>query len=425
MQTIERLESEVRGYVRSFPTVFSTAKANRLTAEDGREYIDFFGGAGALNYGHNDEAMKKALIDYIQSDGVTHGLDMATVAKREFLEKFDEIILKPRDMNYKIQFSGPTGTNAVEAAMKLARKVTGRSRILHFTHGFHGMTLGAMSVTANAAIRESAGVEIADTMVAPYSDFYEDPHQAITYLDKMLEDPFSGMDKPAAMIVEAVQGEGGINVASMEWLQEIQRVCNEHDILLILDEIQAGAGRTGPFFAFEPSGIKPDLITMAKSISGYGLPMAIVLIRPEIDQWGPGEHTGTFRGNNHAFVTAISALENYWQDDSLQQATLSKGEHTRERLRAMVERVDGFEAMIRGRGLFIGMDCCRPELANDISHACFERGLILETTGEHDRVVKIMPPLITPDADLDAGLDILEDAVKDVVRQHGLTETAA
>ncbi|NNC24477.1 diaminobutyrate--2-oxoglutarate transaminase [Salinisphaera sp. USBA-960] len=425
MQTIERLESEVRGYVRSFPTVFSTAKGNRQTDENAREYIDFFGGAGALNYGHNDEAMKKALIDYIESDGVTHGLDTATAAKQRFLEAFDEIVMKPRDMNYKLQFPGPTGTNAVEAALKLARKVTGRSQIMHFTHGFHGMTLGAMTVTANAAIRESAGVDIADSTVVPYSDFYDDPQQSIAYIERMLTDPFSGMDKPAAMIVEAVQGEGGIHVADYDWLKEIERLCRDHDILLILDEIQAGVGRTGPFFAFEPSGIKPDMITMAKSVSGYGLPMSLVLIRPEIDEWDAGEHTGTFRGNNHAFVTAVAALETYWRDDTLHQETLRKGEHARERMRSMIDRVDGFNATIRGQGLFIGMDCERPELGNEISAACFERGLILETTGEDDRVVKVMPPLITPDADLDAGLDILEDAVKYVGRQHGLAGTAA
>lgn len=425
MQTIERLESEVRGYVRSFPTVFSTAKANRQTDENGREYIDFFGGAGALNYGHNDEAMKKALIDYIESDGVTHGLDMATSAKQRFLEAFDEIVMQPRDMNYRVQFTGPTGTNAVEAALKLARKVTGRSTVLHFSHGFHGMTLGAMSVTANPAIRGSAGVDIADSVVAPYSDFYDDPQQSIAYLEQMLTDPFSGMDKPAAMIVEAVQGEGGLRVADFDWLKEIERLCHEHEILLILDEIQAGVGRTGPFFAFEPAGIKPDMITMAKSVSGYGLPMAIVLIRPEIDLWDAGEHTGTFRGNNHAFVTAVAALEHYWRDDNLHQETLRKGGHAIERLRAMVDRVSGFEAEIRGRGLFIGIDCARPELGNDISAACFERGLIAETAGESDRVVKLMPPLITPDADLDAGLDIIEDAVKQTLRQHGIADNAA
>jgi diaminobutyrate-2-oxoglutarate transaminase len=425
MKTIDRLESEVRGYVRSFPKVFATAKANRLIGEDGDEYIDFFSGAGALNYGHNDDDMAAALIEYIQADGITHGLDMATTAKRDFLETFEEVILKPRHMDYKIQFTGPTGTNATEAAIKLARKVKGRSSIIYFTHGFHGMTLGAMAVTANAAIRDSAGVELANTHVMPYSGFYGQGINTADYLEQMLNDSFSGVDKPAAMIVEAVQGEGGINVADFAWLRQIERICKDHDILLIVDDIQAGNGRTGPFFSFEPAGIAPDIITVAKSISGMGLPMALVLMKPEHDVWSPGEHTGTFRGNNHAFVAGRVALDKYWRDDKLEKDTLRKGEYARERLKKIVADNDGFDAEVRGRGLFIGLECARAEFGNAIIQQCFERGLIMETTGEGDCVVKLMPVLITPDADLETGLDIIEEAIVTVLDKHGLSHSAA
>ena len=411
MRTIDRLESEVRGYVRSFPTFFDTAQGNWFVDENGKRYLDFFGGAGALNYGHNDPVMVRALQDYLARGGITHGLDMATVAKREFLETFEELILKPRGLDYKVQFPGPTGTNAVEAALKLARKVTGRSNVIHFTHSFHGMTMAAAAVTGNAGVRASTGVDLADSHVAAYCSYFRDGRDTAAQLEALLDDSFSGVDAPAAVILETVQGEGGINVADFDWLRAIERICRERDIVLIVDDIQAGIGRTGPFFSFEPAGITPDIVTIAKSLSGLGLPLATVLMRPELDVWEPGEHTGTFRGNNHAFVTSVAMLNQYWRDSALENKVLRQGEHARERLRHMVAAQPGFDAEVRGRGLFIGLDCAVPEHANAIGGACFERGLILETTGEQDRVVKVMPPLIIPDADLDAGLDIIEQAV--------------
>ncbi|GAB3682096.1 diaminobutyrate--2-oxoglutarate transaminase [Salinisphaera aquimarina] len=420
MEIIERLESEVRVYCRSFPTVFTTAQGNRMTAKDGRVYLDFFSGAGALNYGHNDPDMEKALIDYIRSHGVNHGLDMATEAKERFLRTFDEVIMKPRGMDYKLQFPGPTGTNANEAALKLARKVTGRSGLIHFTHSFHGMTLGAIAVTSNAAIRNSAGLELPNTTTAPYSGYYRDGRNTADDLEKLLSDSFSGVDKPAAVIVETVQGEGGINVADFEWLRQVERICRDHELLLIVDDIQAGYGRTGPFFSFEPAGIKPDMVTIAKSLSGMGLPLAMVMLRPDLDVWEPGEHTGTFRGNNHAFVTAVAMFEKFWCDDALEKRVVDKGEYIRERLRAIVDSHSGFEAEVRGRGFFIGLDCARAELGNEIIGQCFERGLIMETTGQGDSVVKVMPALISTDADLDEGLDIIDAAVGTVVEKYGL-----
>lgn len=187
-------------------------------------------------------------------------------------------------------------------------------------------------------------------------------------------------------------------------------------MLLIVDDIQAGVGRTGPFFSFEPAGIQPDLITVAKSLSGMGLPLAITMIRPDLDIWEPGEHTGTFRGNNHAFVTGTAALNEYWRDDILEKAVIRKGDYLRERLKALVDSQDGFEAEVRGRGLFIGMDCQRAELGNAIIKKCFELGLIMETTGQGDSVVKVMPALISSNADLEEGLGIIEQAVAAVLQ---------
>lgn len=425
MELINRLESEVRGYVRSFPTVFTSAKGSRITDESGATYLDFFGGAGALNYGHNDDVMKAALLDYIQSDGITHGLDFATTEKIAFMQTFEDVIMKPRGMDYKIQFPGPTGTNAVEAALKLARKVKGRNGVLYFTDGYHGMTLGALSVTGNASKRAGAGVSLSDTTPLPFCNFYRDGRNTAADLEAMLRDSSSGLEKPAAIILETVQGEGGINVADYEWLQHIERLCRDHDMLLIVDDIQAGVGRTGPFFSFELAGIRPDIITLSKSLSGYGLPLAITLMRPELDIWSPGEHNGTFRGNNHAFVTATAALNHFWKDDAFEKDILRKGEYMRERLEKIVAANAGLKAEVRGRGLFIGVDCEDADLADEITDACFERRLLMETAGPRDSVIKFMLPLTTNDAEIEEGLGIVEAAIQAVLEKHGLIKGVA
>ncbi|MGH8160590.1 MAG: diaminobutyrate--2-oxoglutarate transaminase, partial [Gammaproteobacteria bacterium] len=318
-QTFEKLESQVRSYCRSFPTVFTHAEGSRLTDEDGRRYLDFFAGAGVLNYGHNNPQLKKALLAYIEDGGIVHSLDMYTVAKRTFLERFDEIILKPRRLDYRVQFPGSTGTNAVESALKLARKVTGRESVIAFTDAFHGMTLGALAASGNAFKRAGAGVPLDNVQTLPY-DGYPGCPDSLAYLEAVLDDRGSGVDKPAAIILETVQAEGGIHVAHPEWLKRLEKIARDRGILLIVDDIQVGCGRTGPFFSFEPTGIEPDMVTLSKSLSGYGLPLAVVLIRPELDQWEPGEHNGTFRGHNPAFVTAAAALE-FWRDDSLARQT--------------------------------------------------------------------------------------------------------
>jgi diaminobutyrate-2-oxoglutarate transaminase len=425
METINRLESEVRGYVRSFPTTFTTSKGSRLTAADGKQYIDFFAGAGVLNYGHNDDTLKQALIDYITADGVTHGLDMATDAKEKFLAAFEDVVMQPRGMDYKIQFPGPTGTNAVEAALKLARKVKQRENVLFFTNAFHGMTLGALAVTGNAKKRGGAGVAMPGSTPLPYSGYHGPDYDTAADIDRLLSNSSSGIDKPAAVIVETVQGEGGINVADYEWLRKIEALCRKHNMLLIIDDIQAGVGRTGSFFSFEPAGISPDLITVSKSLSGYGLPLAITMIKPEYDIWAPGEHNGTFRGNNHAFVTATAALEKFWRDDQLETSVRRLGDQVKKRLNDLLQANPAFKAEVRGRGLFIGMDCEQPELAKEIVGQCFNNGLICETAGAEDSVIKIMPPLTTAEADLEAGLDILETAVKTVLDKHDLLSHAA
>jgi diaminobutyrate-2-oxoglutarate transaminase len=416
-EVFNELESEVRSYCRSFPTVFTRAKDYKLWDLNGKEYIDFFAGAGALNYGHNNSKMKEKLLAYISNDGITHGLDMATRAKKEFIERFNEIILKPRNMEYKLMFPGPTGTNAVESALKLVRKVSGRDSIISFTNAFHGMTLGALAITGNGFKRQGMGTHLSGSVFMPYDNFLGDEVDTAEYIEKFLDDSSSGVSLPAAVILETVQGEGGINTASIEWLKRIESICRQRDILLIIDDIQIGCGRSGNFFSFEPAGIKPDIVCMSKSISGYGLPMALTLIKPELDIWEPGEHNGTFRGNNLAFITAAEAI-NYWKDDSFASEVRQKGEHITHFLDEIVEKHPEIMGEARGRGLMQGIACEIEGLAEKICSTAFENGLILETAGSNSEVVKLMPPLTIDQAGLEKGLGILEKSIKDTKVQE-------
>ncbi|RLQ22076.1 diaminobutyrate--2-oxoglutarate transaminase [Seongchinamella sediminis] len=414
MKIFDEIESEVQSYARSFPRVFHRAKGEFLYDEDGTGYLDFLAGAGTLNYGHNNPLFKEALVDYIAEDGITHGLDLHTQAKGRFLETFNEKILKPRSMDYVVQFTGPTGTNAVEAALKLARNVTGRENVIAFTNGFHGVSLGALAATGNSHHRGASGASLNGVTRMPYDGYMGENIDTTAYLDKLLSDSSSGVDAPAAVIVETVQGEGGINAASFEWLRNLEAVCRKHDMLLIVDDIQAGCGRTGTYFSFEQAGIKPDIITLSKSLSGYGLPFAVVLFSPELDQWQPGEHNGTFRGNNLAFVTATAAIDHYWSDNKFADEIAQKGEYVAQRLQAIVDQYGEGNFSTLGRGMFQGINCVSGELAGEITRTAFKKGLIIETSGADDQVIKFLCPLIISQENLQRGIDIVEDAIREV-----------
>jgi diaminobutyrate-2-oxoglutarate transaminase len=415
MRIFDRLESEVRGYIRSFPTIFTKAQNAVLTDEGGTQYIDFLAGAGTLNYGHNNPVIKQALLDYMASDGIVHGLDMATSAKKQFMRTFEERVLKPRNLQYKLQFTGPTGTNAVEAAVKLARNVTKRQNVISFTNGFHGVSLGSLSLTGNRKYRDAAGVTLSNVHHAPYSGYFGHDVDTIAMLDKLIGDPSSGVDHPAAVIVECVQGEGGLNVAGMNWLKKLEQLCHRYEILMIVDDIQAGCGRTGTFFSFEPAGIRPDIVTLSKSLSGYGLPLSLVLLKPEHDVWKPGQHNGTFRGNNMAFVTATAALEHYWSDSKFQASIEKKAQTITLFLDKLVQSYPAAEMTRRGRGMMQGLAFKDPALANRVTELAFQNGLIIETSGGRDEVIKLLTPLTIEPEKLLAGLDILEQAMADTV----------
>jgi diaminobutyrate-2-oxoglutarate transaminase len=408
----ERMESQVRSYARAMPRQFSRAEGVWMYDDQGGRYLDFLSGCSALNYGHNHPVLKQALLDYIAADGITLGLDLHTEAKAAFLDAFETLILKPRGLDYRAMFTGPTGTNSVEAALKLARKITGRQHVIAFTNGFHGMTLGALACTGNSGKRRGAGIPLSYVSHEIYDDYYGAGVDTAALLDQRLSDPSSGLDAPAAILVETVQGEGGLHVASPEWLRSIASVAKRHGALLIVDDIQAGCGRVDGFFSFEEAGIVPDIVTLAKSLSGLGLPFALTLFRPELDQWAPGEHNGTFRGNNHAFVTATAALNHFWSDECFADDVKRRGRYLASRLDRMAR---DYKLSTRGRGMMRGLDTGSGEAAAQITGAAFDRGLIIETSGAHDEVVKVLAPLVIDDEIFAQGLDILEDCVRSVM----------
>ncbi|MBN1498275.1 MAG: diaminobutyrate--2-oxoglutarate transaminase [Spirochaetes bacterium] len=410
MRIFEQLESQVRSYVRSFPTIFSKAKGAMLYDEQGNGYIDFFAGAGVLNYGHNNPIVSEALIRYIQEDGVIHSLDTATSAKKYFLEQFYSYILEPRHMDYKIQFTGPTGTNAVETALKLARMVKGRSNIIAFTNAFHGLTMGSMAVTGNSFYRDEAFINRSNVAFMPYDGYFGEQVNTAEYLRKFISDRSSGVDIPAALILETIQAEGGINVASDEWLLEIQQICRDFDILFIIDDIQVGNGRTGKFFSFEQAGLNPDIITLSKSIGG-GLPLSVVLIRSELDQWKPGEHTGTFRGNNLAFIASAVLLEEYWKNDNLSEAVFYKEAIIREELERIANKYSDINASVRGRGMVYGLHIPELNMCSEVSAEAFSRGLVIELAGANNDVLKFLAPLVIEEDQLRRGLEIIDESI--------------
>lgn len=408
LELFDRLESNARSYVRVYPTVFDTALNARQTDVEGREYIDFFAGAGVLNYGHNHPRLRQAMVDYLLSNGVVHSLDMASRAKAHFMQRFEDVVLKPRHLDYKLQFTGPTGSNVVEAALKLARKVTGRTTVVAFTNAFHGMTLGSLACTGNQHFRNAAGVALNDVLRVPFEGYPGAGADTLAPLRAALADTSSGIAPPAAFIVETLQAEGGVHPASAEWLQAVQTLAQEHGSLFIVDDIQVGCGRTGSFFSFETLGIEPDLVCLAKGIGGYGTPMGLLLIKPEYDQWAPGEHTGTFRGQNLSFVAGAEALA-FFEDEAFLPAVIKKGEVMRARCAALAESAG---VQVRGRGMILGLDMGSGARSSAVVQAAFQAGLIVAACGTGGRVVKLIPPLTIEDDTLDAGLALLETAVE-------------
>ena len=409
-EVFEKYESNVRSYCRKWPAVMEHAKGSIYYDEEGNEYLDFFNGAGALNYGHNPDYIKEKLIKYLEDDFIMHSLDMYASAKADFIKFYEEKVLIPRNLDYKIMFPGPTGTNGVEMAIKLARKVKGRSNIFALMGAFHGMTVGALALTTEQAARKGAGIPLNNVTHIPTPYYLDGKFDTLAYLEEILNDDHSGIEKPAAIIIETVQAEGGIHVFSKEFLQGLRTICDKYDILLIVDDIQAGCSRTGTFFSFERANIVPDIVVQSKSIGGYGLPLSLVLIKPELDIFKPGEHNGTFRGFQLSMVAAKAGLELMISEDVPSQVK-RKEKIVKEYLEKEIKPVLSDKQEIRGIGLMWGIEFVDGKFARAVLDKCFEKKLVIELAGRNDSVLKIMPSLVIDDELLLKGLAIIKEAI--------------
>jgi diaminobutyrate-2-oxoglutarate transaminase len=432
LQFIEGRESNAKTYARTFNRVMARGALAKVWDVEGREYLDFLACAGALPLGHNHPAVMEQVDAFIKSGHILQGLDIPTVAKHAFMEQLMLALPPAFGLDARIQFCGPTGSDAVEAAIKLFKTATGRRSIFAFHGAYHGQTLGALSLMGNL------GPKAAITGLAPETHFFAYPHSArcpfgvggtdgeeisLKYMENVLSDPESGITKPAMIILEAVQGEGGCIPASPQWLRRLRAIADRHDIPLVIDEVQTGFGRTGAMFAHEESGIVPDAIILSKALGG-GFPLALLAYHKRFDKWQAGAHTGTFRGNQIALVAGAATMAFIRKHDLHTQA-IGKGERLRAGLAGLAQRFSCI-GEVRGRGLMCGAEVVSPseypesataarldgELAAAIKRECFARGLILETGGRHGAVLRFLPALVITDQEIDSGLQMLGDAIQ-------------
>lgn len=425
-------ESNARSYPRRIPLVLKRAKGIYVEDIEGRTFIDCLAGAGTLVLGHNHPVVRDAILDVVNGELPLHTLDLATPTKDQFVQDLLEILPSEFSRNAKIQFCGPAGTDAVEAALKLVRTATGRRTILSFQGAYHGMSHGALSLMGNHAPKEPLDGLFNGVQFLPFPYHYRCPfgvggeagvQAGLRYIDNLLTDPESGVLKPAGIIVEVVQGEGGVIPAPTSWLSGLREITARASVPLIIDEIQTGFGRTGELFAFQGAGIIPDVLVLSKAIGG-GLPLSVAVYSAALDLWKPGAHAGTFRGNQMA-MAAGSATMRFIQDQEIHLHSAKMGT----RLMAHLSSLDGECPEIgdvRGRGLMIGVEIVdpggvpdrmgrppiAPQLASAIQSECLKRGLILEIGGRRGSVIRFLPPLIVTDRDIDQIADIFAAALK-------------
>lgn len=427
-------ESSARSYPRKFPLAIAKAKGSWVEDVEGNRYIDFLNGAGTLALGHNDEEVNQAMVDLIQSGAPLHTLDLTTPTKDKFVETLFSIIPKELADKAKVQFCSPSGSDATEAAIKLCKTATGRSTVIAFSGGYHGMSHGAMALTGNLKAKNKVNNIMPGVQFMPYPYSYRCPmgiggdegtKACIAYFERFLKDPESGVTKPAAVIMEPIQGEGGVIPAPIEFLQAVRRITKELDIPLIFDEIQCGMGRTGKIFAFEHAGIVPDVILISKAAGG-SQPMSIVVYDKALDTWEGGAHAGTFRGNQIAMAAGIVVMKKLNDPAFLAEVT-RKGDNLKSRLMKLKDEVS-IIGDVRGKGLMLGIEFIDPngpkdvmghpepsgEVATAVQHNCFDNGLIMEKGGRNGSVMRCLCALNIPDEDLEKAFSIFEKVVKGV-----------
>ncbi len=427
----EQNESAVRSYPRRLPIAIKRAQGLLVEDTRGQVFLDCLAGAGTLVLGYNHPEINQALKEQLDSGLPYQTLDITTESKRNFINQVKAFLPEELGNNCVIQFCGPSGADAVEAAIKLAKQTTGRNTMMAFRGAYHGMTNGTMGMMGNLNTKARRTGLMSDVHFMPFPYNLRCPFglggdegakASIRYIERLLNDDEAGIMKPAAIIVEPVQGEGGVIPAPAFWLRELRRICDEHGILLIFDEIQCGVGKTGYNFAFEESGIVPDVLCLSKAIGG-GLPMSILVLKKEVDTWNPGEHTGTFRGNQLAMVSGAKALEILQRDNLVEHANIA-GQYLRMGLEKIQSRVNCI-AEVRGKGLMLGVEIRNPNgelnkfgepkadgaLTLRIQRAALERGLMVEKGGREGSVIRFLPPVIISFEQIDFALRVLEEAI--------------
>ncbi|MCE0460734.1 MULTISPECIES: diaminobutyrate--2-oxoglutarate transaminase family protein [Pseudomonas] len=429
---LKSVESNARTYAQTFQRLFVSGNGMRIRDASGQEFLDCLSNAGTLALGHNPPEVRDAVMAFLGSDHLQQALDLATPAKHAFVQQlFSMLPARMRDTS-KILFCGPSGSDAVEAAIKLARHYTRRSPLMAFHGGYHGMTAGALSAMGKLTPKTGDGLIAQGTHFLPFPYRFRCPfgtdgehteQLSIDYIRTVLSDPEGGVAKPAAVIVEVVQGEGGCIPASANWLRALREITLEQDILLIVDEVQTGLGRTGSTFAIEHAGVVPDILVLSKAIGG-GYPLAVVVYAEHLDTWGPGMHAGTFRGNQVAMVAGAATMRQISRDNLVANAA-RMGERLQGGLREIAQRYP-FIGDIRGRGLMIGVEITKPPvqqragqadgtLAHAIKLNCFDNGLMMETGGRHGAVLRFLPPLTITEGEVDMVLDRFDQSLAKVV----------
>ncbi|MBR3814679.1 MAG: diaminobutyrate--2-oxoglutarate transaminase family protein [Spirochaetaceae bacterium] len=432
-------ESNARSYPRKFPFALAKAKGSWVEDVEGNKYLDFLCGAGTLALGHNDPEVNQAMVDMITSDAPLHTLDLTTPVKDKFVHTLLDLLPSELKDNAKIQFCSPSGTDATDAALKLCKTATGRTSIIAFSGGYHGMGHGALACTGNLNAKTKVNGLMPEVHFFPFPYSYRCPFglggeagvdAACAFFERTLKDPESGITKPAAVIIEPIQGEGGVIPAPVKFLQTIRRVTQELDIPLIVDEIQCGVGRSGKFFAFEYAGIVPDVILASKAIGGTQ-PMSVVIYNKKLDKWTPGAHAGTFRGNQLAMGAGTVVMNRVSKPEFLNDV-VRKGEYIEKRLTELKAKVS-IIGDIRGKGLMRGIEFVDPkgppdmlgslpasgDIAAAVQRWCFDHKLIVEKGGRNGSVMRCLCALNISDEDLKKAMDIFEEAVIAVNKKYG------
>ena len=405
---LDRFESVVQNHVRAAPIVFDKASGSELFDESGKRYIDFHSAGGSQGFGHNNLKVCSALIDYLCNDRVIQTCDRKSVAKRTLVETFVNKVLLPRNLNHKLAFIDPAIGVATEVALRIARRHTKRSGVIAFTNSSHGLTEAALSVSGTPHASGDPTYPKANTVFMPYCSYLGEDVDTVAYLRRYLEDTSSGLELPAAVIVETMQIHGGMNVASDAWLKALEALCREFGILLVVDETHTGFGRSGAHFGFESASLDPDMILVSNAIAG-GLPISILLLKPDLDHWRSGDRSGPFQGDNLAFVAAAEILSQW--NNSLIRDMAERSRVLAAELHGIPARFPDRHLRVRGKGMSWCVEFGRPAAASVVSSWALERGLVVEPARHRDDVLLVLPPITISEETLRDGLALLNEAV--------------